>query len=219
MPERVKTVIHLTFFDEPDKRMEANHWQYWYNLQANPNQKAFDIGMQNTKGVCAIYVCAPWLLVLLDRKNCENIHGKPVDLAYNAASFVWCPEMGAKVWVTKESSEYLAVTGIHSFSWYMIPTACVHVITATDVQVCLFHAWTCVSHMFRLCFASTASAQSSPPKREWRAFLFTLSQIHMKILTQNQLSRYTGLTAKSRYLETRLYNILHVHVHVILSLR
>lgn len=46
MPERVKTVIYLTFFDEPDKRMEANHWQYWYNLQANPNQKAFDIGGQ-----------------------------------------------------------------------------------------------------------------------------------------------------------------------------
>ena len=44
MPERVKTVIYLTFFDEPDKRMESNHWQYWYNLQANPNQKAFDIG-------------------------------------------------------------------------------------------------------------------------------------------------------------------------------
>lgn len=44
MLERVKTVIYLTFFDEPDKRMEANHWQYWYNLQANPNQKAFDIG-------------------------------------------------------------------------------------------------------------------------------------------------------------------------------
>ena len=47
MPERVKTVIYLTFFDEPDKRMEANHWQYWYNLQANPNQKAFDIGTKN----------------------------------------------------------------------------------------------------------------------------------------------------------------------------
>ena len=44
MPERVKTVVYLTFFDEPDKRMEANHWQYWYNLQPNPNQKAFDIG-------------------------------------------------------------------------------------------------------------------------------------------------------------------------------
>ena len=47
LPERVKTVINLTFFDEPDKRMEANHWQYWYNLQANPNQKAFDIGVYN----------------------------------------------------------------------------------------------------------------------------------------------------------------------------
>ena len=32
-----------------------------------------------------------------DRKNCENVQGKPEDLAYNAASFIWCPEMGAKV--------------------------------------------------------------------------------------------------------------------------
>ena len=37
----------------------------------------------------------------LDRKNCENIHGKPSDLAYNAASFVWCPEIGAKVAVAQ----------------------------------------------------------------------------------------------------------------------
>ena len=44
VPEQVKTVIALTFFDEPDKRLEYNHWQYWYNLQANPNQRAFDIG-------------------------------------------------------------------------------------------------------------------------------------------------------------------------------
>ena len=47
----------------------------------------------------------PWVFILLDRKNCENIHGKPVDLAYNAASFVWCPEMGAKVLVWLGSSE------------------------------------------------------------------------------------------------------------------
>lgn len=75
VPERVKTLIALTFFDEPDKRVEYHHWQYWYNLQANPNQRAFDI----------------------DRKNCENIQGKPEDVAYNATSFVWCPKVGAKL--------------------------------------------------------------------------------------------------------------------------
>ena len=44
VPDLVKTVVSLTFFDEPDKRVEFNHWQYWYNLQPNPNQRAFDIG-------------------------------------------------------------------------------------------------------------------------------------------------------------------------------
>lgn len=44
LPQRVKTVLALTFLDEPDRRVEFNHWQYWYNLQANPNQRAFDIG-------------------------------------------------------------------------------------------------------------------------------------------------------------------------------
>ena len=44
LPQQVKTVLALTFLDEPDRRVEFNHWQYWYNLQANPNQKAFDIG-------------------------------------------------------------------------------------------------------------------------------------------------------------------------------
>lgn len=32
-----------------------------------------------------------------DRKNCENVLGKLEDLSYNAASFVWTPEVGAKV--------------------------------------------------------------------------------------------------------------------------
>ena len=44
VPDQVKTIVSLTFFDEPDKRVEFNHWQYWYNLQPNPNQRAFDIG-------------------------------------------------------------------------------------------------------------------------------------------------------------------------------
>lgn len=44
LPEAVKSVIFVTFFDEPDKRMEYNHWRYWYDLQANPNQRAFDVG-------------------------------------------------------------------------------------------------------------------------------------------------------------------------------
>ena len=62
MPERVKTVLYLTFFDEPDKRMEANHWQYWYNLQANPNQKAFDIGRQ--KIIVRVFFASPFMYYL-----------------------------------------------------------------------------------------------------------------------------------------------------------
>lgn len=44
LPPRVKTVLALTFFEEADKRVEFSRWQYWYNMQPNPNQKAFDIG-------------------------------------------------------------------------------------------------------------------------------------------------------------------------------
>ena len=45
LPTKAKSLVHLTFFDEPDKKLEAAHWEYWYNIQANPNQRAFDIGM------------------------------------------------------------------------------------------------------------------------------------------------------------------------------
>lgn len=98
IPRRVRTVIGLTFFDEADRKVEFQHWQYWYNLQANPNQKAFDIGMPQP--VLSAYICALKLsltVIIIDRKNCENIHEKVQDLAYNAASFIWSPEMGAKV--------------------------------------------------------------------------------------------------------------------------
>ena len=39
-------------------------------------------------------VCVLWFV---DRKNCENVEGKPDDIGYNAASFVWCPDIGTKV--------------------------------------------------------------------------------------------------------------------------
>ena len=44
LPDSVKTVIYLCFFDKPNKKVEASHWQYWYGLQANPDQRVFDIG-------------------------------------------------------------------------------------------------------------------------------------------------------------------------------
>ncbi len=53
LPSLVKTVLALTFFEEPDKRVEHSRWQYWYNMQPNPNQKAFDIGVC----VCGVCVC------------------------------------------------------------------------------------------------------------------------------------------------------------------
>ncbi len=37
------------------------------------------------------------IYIIIDRKNCEGLLEKPIDLAYNAASFVWNPEKGAKV--------------------------------------------------------------------------------------------------------------------------
>ena len=59
LPEGVKSVIYVTFFDEPDKRMEYNHWRYWYDLQANPNQRAFDVGKKHTwsDGKSSVYMC------------------------------------------------------------------------------------------------------------------------------------------------------------------
>ena len=47
-----------------------------------------------TTTVCTFTTC---YLCSVDRKNCENVIGKPEDQAYNAASFIWTPELGAKV--------------------------------------------------------------------------------------------------------------------------
>ena len=53
--------------------------------------------------ICAAYiVCAscskgPFIVFCLDRKNCENVSDKPEDLTPNMTSFVWTPELGAKV--------------------------------------------------------------------------------------------------------------------------
>ena len=43
------------------------------------------------------FKCVIHFLPSTDRKACENIQGKPVDLAYNVTSFVWRPELGSKV--------------------------------------------------------------------------------------------------------------------------
>eukprot|EP00731_Ephydatia_muelleri_P030770 Em0022g284a len=75
LPTKAKSLVHLTFFDEPDKKLEASPLEYWYNIQANPTRGAFDI----------------------DRKSCENISDKPEDLTPNMTSFVWNPELGAKI--------------------------------------------------------------------------------------------------------------------------
>ena len=128
-------------------------------------------------------MCTLAVMFLPDRKNCENVHGKPLDLAYNAASFVWCPEMGAKVRV--------------------VVTMCIlWCQSSVDLQECQV-VFPRTSPLLRLCFVSTALAQSSPPRKEWKAFLFTLSQTLMKMLTLSLLNQCTGPTAKSRFLETR----------------
>lgn len=68
LPQQVKTVLALTFFDEQDRRAEFNHWQYWYNLQANPNQRAFDIGMY--AGGCD----CEWTRKLFERGNIRGYY-------------------------------------------------------------------------------------------------------------------------------------------------
>lgn len=60
-PELVKSLVYLTFFDEPDSHVELNNWQYWYSQQANPNQKAFDIGQSSQ---CDI-ICLKITIILL----------------------------------------------------------------------------------------------------------------------------------------------------------
>lgn len=100
LPQQVKTVLALTFFDELDRRSEFNHWQYWYSLQANPNQRAFDI----------------------DRKNCENVLGKLDDLAYNAASFMWTPEVGVKIVLRINclSTEFSSQKGVKGIPLFLV---------------------------------------------------------------------------------------------------
>lgn len=53
-----------------------------------------------------------------DRKNCESILGKLEDLAYNAASFVWCPEVGAKVRLGVSSMRAHDELGVSFFSLF-----------------------------------------------------------------------------------------------------
>ncbi|XP_065885363.1 grainyhead-like protein 2 homolog isoform X2 [Dysidea avara] len=65
----VKSMIYLVFRSEQET--ERLLWQYWYNMQANPNQRAFDI----------------------DRKNCENAENIE-DLGHNAFSVQWSPTKG-----------------------------------------------------------------------------------------------------------------------------
>ncbi|CAI8037945.1 Grainyhead-like protein 1 homolog [Geodia barretti] len=99
-PDLVKSVVYLTFFDEPDSRVEQSNWQYWYSQQANPNQRAFDI----------------------DRKACENIQGKPVDLAYNVASFIWRPKLGSKLVLRINclSTEFSSQKGVKGYPLHMV---------------------------------------------------------------------------------------------------
>ena len=44
--------------------------------------------------LCFFTVC---FCLFLDRKNCEGMMEKPLDLGYNAASFMWDPRLGARV--------------------------------------------------------------------------------------------------------------------------
>lgn len=99
LPSKVKTVLALTFFEEHDKRVEFSRWQYWYNLQPNPNQKAFDI----------------------DRKSCKDIEIKPTNY-HNAACFTWLPEVGAKIVVRVNclSTEFSSQKGVKGYTLHFV---------------------------------------------------------------------------------------------------
>ncbi|XP_065884925.1 grainyhead-like protein 2 homolog isoform X2 [Dysidea avara] len=65
----VKSIVYLVFTSV--RKTERLLWQHWYNMQANPNQRAFDI----------------------DGKNCENAENIE-DLGHNAFSVQWSPSKG-----------------------------------------------------------------------------------------------------------------------------
>ena len=44
-----------------------------------------------------LYFFTVCFCLFLDRKNCEGLMEKPLDLGYNAASFMWDPRLGARV--------------------------------------------------------------------------------------------------------------------------
>ena len=48
--------------------------------------------------------------IISDRKNCEGLTEKPLDLSYNGSSFIWNPEIGAKVCLSLSISLYLSLS-------------------------------------------------------------------------------------------------------------
>ena len=135
------------------------------------------------------------LHVHVDRKNCENIHGKPTDMAYNAASFVWCPEIGAKVSLTLflviPHFELCCKISVCMYqSWFSLwgvvwvwlwPHLYLVILSIYMCMNCLrgilYNMYVCmcmyIYHVVsfppispcRLCFVSTASARNSPLRR------------------------------------------------------
>ena len=47
--------------------------------------------------LCVLVLFTVCFCLFLDRKNCEGLMEKPLDLGYNAASFMWDPRLGARV--------------------------------------------------------------------------------------------------------------------------
>ena len=114
-----------------EQETERLLWQYWYNMQANPNQRAFDIGMCSVcmyvcvhvcvcacMHVCCLhalesvfvcrYSCLLLILPLLDRKNCENAEIIE-DLGHNAFSVQWSPAKGPAKVCTKDCTTIFTV--------------------------------------------------------------------------------------------------------------
>ena len=97
----LQSLLHLVFRDEKDPNVELQHWRYWHAQQANPQQRAFDIGKLTEKYILGLLKhykvtkCVSYFGT--DRKACQNIEEHIDEIAYNAAAFYWNTSMNAKV--------------------------------------------------------------------------------------------------------------------------
>ncbi|XP_065836862.1 grainyhead-like protein 2 homolog isoform X2 [Oscarella lobularis] len=114
--DHVKSIVQLVF-REKDAASELGLWQYWYSQQANPNQRAFDVGKKlSPKPSSSSFHC------ILDRKSCQHVDMDLIDdMAYNASGFVWNPQVPAKIVLRINclSTEFSSQKGVKGIPLYL----------------------------------------------------------------------------------------------------